>query len=419
MSCINDIPKKQQCNEKFTKAWIVTKKKKTMKNKLQKELNKLLPKGFKVKEYDWNTLDPKESLYHGLYFDLRVYVEKQPRFKEGVWYYNEKAEAIALYPNGCGFYLSDNVWSIKSTFFNTPCLWKPADMSKVKELLMEKAKKDYPAGTEFKSMLSNQKYKSTYDFVYKDGSIFNSMGIIFAQGKWAEKVEPVFYIGDKPMYEGDEYFELAKNENWILKKQIISKEVSDYYVMSNDFLQFLTKEDALNYVLEEAKKRFEGNAYCKFPDNILNGMIESNEIELHNVLEYSSIYTNNRILWIEYIGWIAEPIKDQPLMLGNEVVRIVEPGTYFEKKGYYTESYVITCKGESVTKDEWMSFYTEFDHYLNCKVKCTKIVFKLGKFVIEYTKLNQLMIEPTCSNGISGITIEQIEAITQKLCDYE
>jgi hypothetical protein len=336
--------------------------------------------------------------------------EKQPKFKEGVWYKGSSGELYCIYlgaRKGVGF--RDNFW-FENANMMSPELWEKADMSKVKELLLDKAKKDYPNGVKLKSVILSKiaERKKVFSrgikFLYQNGCIIaqdedcNSGGVtIFQNGQWAEKIEPIFYIGDKPMYEGDEYHIILFEDNWKLDKRIVS--INKYKLKNPDkyFKRFLTKELALEYVLVEAKKRFENEVF--------------HEVKGFSFNCFDRLVDGSRCLWNPEEGWVAEPIKEQLLMLGNEVVEIktfcADP---FKGVEGHSE---IHCKGESVTKQEWLEWYAKFregmKHYHYFELR-------LCSFLTTYHNNNYQEMTIGCIGQNSKMPdFDQIEAITKRL----
>ena len=110
-------------------------------------------------------------------------------------------------------------------------------------------------------------------------------------------------------------------------------------------------------------------------------------------------------IWDQEIGWIAEPVKEPKLMLGDEVVEI-EP--VFKSK--------IICKGESVTKEEWMGWYDDFKDYVTLS-NLSSFGLKMSNFstLYESDKKRLSISKAYCNYILMNITMEQIEAITKAL----
>jgi hypothetical protein len=236
---------------------------------------------------------------------------------------------------------------------------------------------------------------------------------------WSEEEKkPIFKLNNKFMYEGDEYW-VVDFVKWRLQKLITRTENFPSALEYDESLckRFLTKQEALNYVLAEAKKRFEWNEYFRY-------IGESKRLTLNHfnyrgliISENNSITNGTWQLWHERKGWLCEPVKEHKLMLGDEVVEIEKTLLNKEDVVNADEHVLIPriwdvevhCKGESVTKEEWMEWQKVFVPAY--KKDAELLMFQLGKFDTE------------CYNGeesfvigcIDNATIEQIEAITKQL----
>jgi primase-polymerase (primpol)-like protein len=87
--------------------------------------------------------------------------------------------------------------------------------------------------------------------------------------------------------------------------------------------------------------------------------------------------------------------------VGNEVVEI-------ERVFEADTDYLIKCKGESVTKEEWMQFNNKLKAIVENEINC--ISFKYKSYEIYYTVDKILRV-----GCIENVTLEQIKAITNKL----
>jgi hypothetical protein len=284
--------------------------------------------------------------------------------------------------------------------------------------------------------------------------------------------KPIFKLNNKFMYEGDEYWWVNTYCNWELEKMKVKKDsISD----PNTDADFLTKQEALNYVLEEAKERFKG---CNTINHSIFGKVSIDTNSLKIVDNNTAIGDKTYLIWDQYGGFSAEPIKEtaeekanklgfyvgdhvwekppftiergkiakfgylnenlgfwntnhgwyligdvtktppEPkLMLGNEVVEIEDKIKWNEAvirhgvtEEYPSKKTIIHCKGESVTKEEWMHYYNRF---MECKKHAEefKIAMACGSYIIWDAKINRASIDGI----ITMITLEQIEAITKQL----
>jgi hypothetical protein len=301
-----------------------------MKKKLEKELNKLLPEGVKVA----GKVRLISSL-QGDRYDLRFEVEKEL----------------------------------------------------TKDQLLEKAKRDYTDGTIVIDAFDKEKETSTGKSHWYDNRIWdnNENCCLYDKGNWAKIIKkPIFKLQDKYMYEGDEFFQIRKHDNWKLTKQTASNK--KYF--HDEIERFSTKQEALNYVLEEAKERFK-DAFITKDGRIAKGRIVGNEC------------------WNKIDGWIAEPIKEPKLMLGNYEVEIVKSYGNNYQTNTYDELTLIKCNGGQVTKEEWMEFHGDFmlamEFTYNFSLYC-------GKYLSKYLSDENIRI-----GCIGLITIDQIQAITDRL----
>ena len=229
-----------------------------------------------------------------------------------------------------------------------------------------------------------------------------TMGVLSLDISFEEKIAPVFYIGEKPMYEGDIFYSIQKAKNWILKERKVSNLPPILNLTIREL--FATKESALDYVLEEAKKRFKGCNYVKISSGEKENIINEFRIEKIVVTDYGIVDKKGIYVWCEASGWIAKPIKEQPLMLGDEIVEI-------NKKWLGKDLTTIHCKGESVTKEDWLKWHNNLKNILSSVFGGAKIITKLSNF--------ETIIQSDTHKGkigcISGVTIDQIEAITKAL----
>jgi hypothetical protein len=305
-----------------------------------------------------------------------------------------------------------------------------------KKELLEKAKRDYPEGTVFKIAHSKEveivknhdEFKYTFvnsteglhiNFICEkdhDLESINTGASVYACGKWAKIIsKPIFKLNNKFMYEGDEYWELYK-DNYILKKQVAQKNISEHYQNDKDFEQFLTKQEALEFVLEEAKERFKNasQAACQKSEPF---NINSDKFFIEHVGYHETIGNEKNYVWTENKGFVAKPIKEPSLMLGNEVVYIEK--TLLNKEDVMNaDEHVlipriwdikIICKGESVTKEEWMEWYNDFSTAVGL---VDYLKMKLGKFDVHWSKNPGDTLTIGCIEDFPYITIDQIEAIT-------
>lgn len=235
---------------------------------------------------------------------------------------------------------------------------------------------------------------------------------------------PVFHIKGKDMFEGDESFRILKQQNWKLEKEIINKGHTD---QSNDNLwgrRFATKQDALNYVLEEANRRFDGAKQIRYKngDNIY---INSKNLQIKNTLDLGEgISDGLYFIWNEKEGWMGLPIKEPELMLGEYEVNIIPnkipsegllTNYTYEKHSYDVSRTWIEAKRDGhiigqVTKEEWLQWLNDFKEAVKL---CTSFTMQLGDYEVQYFNKNKVNFG--CEDGIKGASLAQIETITNKL----
>jgi len=183
-----------------------------------------------------------------------------------------------------------------------------------KEDLLKKAEEDYPEGTIIYNFLDLSEYvvKSLKLYYPRDGN-FGICGqdeesVVYYNNEWAKIIKkPILKINDTFLYEGDEYWNIDKN-TFVLENHKITK---GYVSGSNNFEYFLTKKEALDYVMVEAKRRYRNNPKCNFPDTSLNGkIVYMKELDFLVLAPINYIATNNNTVWTEEKGFIAEPIKE-------------------------------------------------------------------------------------------------------------
>lgn len=297
-----------------------------------------------------------------------------------------------------------------------------------KEQLLEKAKRDYPEGTVFKvthcnaicTVKSHDAHQNTFvkyggklaiNFLIQE-QLDSSGACVWDNGKWAKIIKkPIIKVQDKWLYEGDECFRVSTEKNWELKDYKIDE---DYEAIDFKNLQpyskscyFLTKQSALDHVMVEAKIKFNGEPSCKFPK--FEGRICGEDLKIRTV-EYihesiTYLTDKNYNAWCETEGWIAKPIKEAPLMLGDCEVEIYDYMTPGGRSG--VKCFGVRCDGGSVTKEEWLKYYNMFKIGL---AKYSVFEFSIdSQWMLHYSP-NEILI-----GCIEGVTIKQIEAITSRL----
>lgn len=124
-------------------------------------------------------------------------------FEIGKWY-EHKCGVLALAGTKIGFdsckIYGDN-WGIPKNEWEHGD-WKLADPNRVKSLLLEKAKKDYPIRTKFKSVhkrhtdeyyISNDKFTYDSNFSQLGEVIYSNNGYLYMNGEWAKIVKDYIF----------------------------------------------------------------------------------------------------------------------------------------------------------------------------------------------------------------------------------
>jgi Zn finger protein HypA/HybF involved in hydrogenase expression len=188
----------------------------------------------------------------------------------------------------------------------------------VDEKMLEKAMQDYPEGTIIeplypKSAMNFQKIETVAGIGHKcspEGYVYEpkTHGYLYYLGEWAKILKkPLFKIGNRFIYHDDEYFLIDKKDN--CKLEIMKGDNFLEYTPecdSKEFIRFATKEEALDYILKEAKAKFKTDKF-KFKD--FTKFINVNELEING--DYISTKEYN--IWRASIGWIAEPLENKEL----------------------------------------------------------------------------------------------------------
>lgn len=397
--------------------------------KLRKELNKLLPSDLKVckmqsfdidihdgnrmasidfnikekkQKHEWIRIIAKDNIYlpYGHLFNIsgRKVTDDNCICLNGIdgfAHYIDINQTIKATPaeieaHKLGFHVGDEVWLNEKSNFN----------HKTSFIITE-------IGYNFgKKGIMSAKFRKEDSLIYE---------YIDCLTKTPPK-QPIFQIDGKDMFEGDEYWFLLKKENWKLKEETVIFSNSPQYDNIN-CKRFSTKQDALNYILEEAKRRFEG---CKQIKHNEFGIIPFNEgihLDIYNSGQ-RIIFDKFHSLWKESEGFVSEPIKQPKLMLGNEVVTIEKvPST---KKQYIDtgnmSQIIIKAKDGKVTKEEWLSWYNFIKVAREMSLGMDIITGRLGVYSGTYYKKDKTFIIGCIGkNDTKRATLEQIEAITKEL----
>jgi len=228
--------------------------------------------------------------------------------------------------------------------------------------LLEKAKKDYPKGTIFKSVFNQCTYQRRSDgnmYIENNYNIKTNNIYVYYNNKWAEIIEtPILKIDDVFLYEGDKYWYIDKNI-WKLENY----KITNGYTFSNDIdiVRFTTKQSALDFVMEEANRRFKVGSKVNFGYDDSINVIKFIEFGKDIFDENDTIIKidDNCHIWNESTGFIAEPIKDQGFSSKDEAEIEAHKLGFHVGDRLYSKKY----KTFSGTAKE---FFFEFDNETPC-----------------------------------------------------
>lgn len=284
-----------------------------------------------------------------------------------------------------------------------------------KDELLEKAKKEYHEGTIFECLnkkcecLSTSEfqyypYSDSIDSIHKDGRVNDIEGAVYLNGEWAKIIKkPILKIGDTFLYGGEIVYRLATHKNYELTTHELDEDWEpsdfDYNETHIKALYFLTKEDALEHVLQEAKYRFEGKKVERegyLEDEYCDSLSLDKSYKGHTI-----VFTNKEMpyyacVWREDNGFIVNPVKEPKLMLGEHDVKI-EP----------VHKSKIIFKNFEIKREDWLKWakvfipVVKFGGHVN---------LKLGEYEAFNTFNRGIFI-----GCVEGITVEQIEMVTKEI----
>lgn len=136
-----------------------------------------------------------------------------------------------------------------------------------------------------------KKYETTKKFPFELDKEYQLMpGCIEAwlEKGWIKEVKKEVWIIDK-------------FDNWKLIKYEKAEGINNEYVEI-----FKSKKKALKFVLDEAKKRFDGTKEVYHPIRKYHFYVKSEDLYINNNCE---IYNDSNTIWHEKFGWIVESIK--------------------------------------------------------------------------------------------------------------
>ena len=207
-----------------------------------------------------------------------------------------------------GEIIPDNFWlgkAIDHSKSDNPRISIKLKKRPSKEDLLKKAQEDYSEGTIFQALNCDEKYTSYGNIKSIDYEIIcqieNKYPHIYLNGEWAKIIrKPVLKINDTFLYEGDKFWYISTIDNWKLK-QHEALELTDEMPHSPIF-EF--RQDALEYIMDEAKRRFQGRIIID---------IEAKETIFIRVLDLGKDCISNQddyVIWRSWTGFMAEPVKE-------------------------------------------------------------------------------------------------------------
>lgn len=250
-----------------------------------------------------------------------------------------KKELNRLLPEGLRIIKGRDLEVNKSNIL-TESIWLRIELERfeqepIKEQLLEKAKRDYPEGTVFKvvhmptcerTVLSHDYYEKTFNKV--EGLLYinfettksdseDNLAAVYGNGEWAKIIKvPIIKVQDKHLYLGDEFYQVNMFDNFKLVKYIV-KDSLNFYRKDNtteDYNRFLTEQEALDYVLSEAKEMFKGVSKVVFNYDKRYANIEYFKFNKGSGSQLNFNYLSiNGIdhIWNDDKGFIAKPIKEE------------------------------------------------------------------------------------------------------------
>jgi uncharacterized protein (TIGR02145 family) len=184
----------------------------------------------------------------------------EPEFEVGKWHELVGSPVYAYFEKNAelNYGFNHNEWTNTLIMVN-PSMWKPANMDKVKELLITETKRRYKIGDRIKnnglskSCIENDVNRIDIDIdhntVWLSRSTKHKYSIcVFDNGIWAEIIEPKFTTADRvKKYEGDKYFQVIEKD----KFHIDETEVGNFKYCSTYEYKFDKLENAQQYLAEQ------------------------------------------------------------------------------------------------------------------------------------------------------------------------
>lgn len=268
-----------------------------------------------------------EIKFEALSFEYQhKYCLYETKFKIGKWYKikSETTPGIAFIcyqgaeEHGYGFDHSGVYCTEYTSKYRKHLTVVEADKNKVKELLLNEAKKRYPIGTKFKSVCDNEflgRGCTVGDSGLKSGNnvIFAySFEFVYENGKWAEIIEPKFTTADGvEKYIGDKYNIYWKKTETIGLGGTVR--FNDEFTESEIHIYFHSLENAQLYHLKQIKEECE----LKFPEGVKyqmgdSGAIHESSGNFEGMITETRYYVTDSgaVLWRSDTGWIAKSIKN-------------------------------------------------------------------------------------------------------------
>lgn len=390
-----------------------------MKKKLEKELNKITPDGVKItKILDSHNFNRIGNYGNSNYLQVDFKLKKKKQNPEWIRITEKGTRSV---PDGMLFKVkswgSDGYPFIKDLDGDELSVnlskWELATPAEI-----EAHKLGFHVGDEVYNSDGNKFIIRDFDLGGLTGEViaYFKAGFDYTIYNYLSQItktppkQPILQIDGKDYYKDEEYWSIGLNENWKLFHVKIKSRNEGTVLKSDEYWQyFTTKQQALEYVLEEAKRMFEGCEKIKYSDEKHSHNFNPDELRFN---KYGQITYENFCVWIDTDGWLAEPIKEPKLMLGEWSVEI-EKIILSKETEAIKERYdiIIKAKDGQVTRKEWLEFYNTYS-------KAKKL--KLSKYTIPIRKYNAIFYAYEhsyyCEIGcIKNVTFDQIEAITKAL----
>lgn len=213
---------------------------------------------------DWLIIDlySEEIMYHEGELDdedikielpkdfdkLKSYFEEEPKFEKGQWYESNFSHSkhVALYSGfgGCNVGFCGEKW-IDSIAILHPENWQPADMTKVKELLIKEAeRRGFKEGVCVNgSSVKNRQIDSEEYSIEEVGFYMDDFLILpFETGKWAEIIKPSHEDLEKENKELKDKIKYSDQSYVITKQKAQIQDLENKLITNNAIAKCCTLE---------------------------------------------------------------------------------------------------------------------------------------------------------------------------------